>query len=162
MIISLIVAADLDGAIGRDGDLPWHLPADLRHFKQLTVGKPVVMGRRTFASLPAPLPRRLNVVLTRDPAFRAPGASVASSAEEALALCGDAPEVMICGGAGVYAAFLPRADRVYLTRVRGHVGGDTFLPDLGAGWVETARREHPADERHAYAMTFVTLERAVA
>lgn len=162
--ISFVVARADNGVIGRDNALPWHLPADLRHFKRLTVGKPVVMGRKTFDSIGKPLPGRHNIVLTRDPAWRAEGVTVVANLAEAIAAAGLDPktraeEVMIIGGAAVYAEALPIATRVYLTEVHDAPAGDTTLPPLDpARWRETAREDHPAEEgRPAY--SFVTLER---
>lgn len=153
----LIYARAANGTIGRDGTLPWHLPADLKRFKALTMGKPMVMGRKTFESFPKPLPGRRHIVLTRDPRWRADGAEVARSPEEALALAGDT-EVAIIGGAQINALFLPRAARVELTEVHADFPGDTVMPPLGASWREVFREEHAADdERPAFA--FVTLRR---
>lgn len=162
--ISFVVARADNGVIGRDNALPWHLPADLRHFKRLTVGKPVVMGRRTFGSIGRPLPGRHNIVLTRDPDWRAEGVTVVANLAEAIAAAGLDPktradEVMIIGGAAVYADALPVATRIYLTEVHDAPQGDTVLPAFDpARWRETAREDHPAEEgRPAY--SFVTLER---
>ena len=164
MILSFVVARADNGVIGRDGGLPWHLPADLRHFKRLTVGKPVVMGRRTFESIGKPLPGRHNIVLTRDPAWRAAGVTVVPNLAEAVAAAGlqqgaRPDEVMIIGGAAVYAEALPSARRVYLTEVHAAPDGDTVLPAFDpATWTETAREDHDADG-DAPAYSFVTLER---
>lgn len=163
MIVSFVVARADNGVIGRDNALPWHLPADLRHFKRLTVGKPVVMGRRTFESIGKPLPGRHNIVLTRG-GWRAEGVTVVPNLAEAIAAAGMDPraraeEVMVIGGAAVYADALPLARRVYLTEVHAAPEGDTLLPAFGADvWRETAREDHAAqDGRPAY--SFVTLER---
>lgn len=162
--ISFVVARADNGVIGRDNALPWHLPADLRHFKRLTVGKPVVMGRKTFESIGKPLPGRHNIVMTRDPDWRAEGVTVVANLAEAVAAGGLDPrtrveEVMIIGGAAVYADALPIATRVYLTEVHDAPEGDTILPPFGADrWRETEREDHPAEDgRPAY--SFVTLER---
>lgn len=156
----LVVARARNGVIGRDNGLPWHLPDDLRHFKALTVGKPILMGRRTFESIGRPLPGRLNIVLTRDPAFRPDGVTVAHDLDAALAAAGDAPELMVIGGADLYRQLLPRAARIELTEVDGDVPGDTRLDAFpAADWVETSRTAHAADARHAWAFSFVTLER---
>lgn len=155
--IVLVVARADNGVIGRDGALPWRLPADLKRFKALTMGKPMVMGRRTFDSLPGLLPGRRHIVLTRDPAWRAEGAETAGSADEALALA-DADEVMVIGGAEIYALFLPVATRIELTEVHVETVGDTRLPPIGSAWREVLREEHPAcDGKPAHA--FVTLAR---
>lgn len=158
--IAFVVARDRNGVIGKGGALPWRLPDDLKHVRSLTVGKPLIMGRRTYESIGRPLPDRTNIVLTRDPAFQAEGVKVASTPEEALALAGDAPEVIVFGGAEVFARFLPLTDRIYLTEVDTEAAGDTFFPALDPRqWRETERVEHPADAKHAYPFRFVTLER---
>jgi dihydrofolate reductase len=157
--ITLIVAA-AGGVIGRDNAMPWHLPADLAHFKLHTWGKPIVMGRKTFEAIGKPLPGRRNVVVTRDAGWSAAGVTVAHSFDEALAACGDAPEVMVIGGAQLYAAALPRADRIHYTEVHAEIDGDTRFPELDRQrWREVARHEHPADARNAHALSFLTLER---
>lgn len=160
MILTLIVAVADNGVIGRDGGLPWRLPGDLAHFKATTMGKPIVMGRKTWESLGRPLPGRDNIVVTRDPAYVADGAAVAADLDAALAAAGDAGEVMIIGGAEIYALALPRADRIHLTRVHASPEGDTHFPDLDLDrWREVAREDHDADgDSPAY--SFVTLERA--
>ena len=153
----LIVAAARNGTIGRDGGLPWHLPADLKRFKALTMGKPMVMGRRTFDSLPGLLPGRRHIVLTRDPHWSAPGAEVAHDLPAALALAGAGP-VAVIGGAEIFALALPAVTRLELTEVDADVPGDTLLPPLGPGWREVARETHPpAGDAPGYA--FVTLTR---
>ena len=157
--IALIVATDLDGVIGRDNALPWHLPADLAHFKRMTMGKPILMGRRTFQSIGRALPGRRNLVLTRG-TFSAPGVEVVNSIEEALQKVAGEPELANIGGAEVLRQSLARTDRIYLTRVHVTLEGDTFLPVLPpAEWREVEREERPADERNPYAMSFITLER---
>ncbi|MBO6784027.1 MAG: type 3 dihydrofolate reductase [Alphaproteobacteria bacterium] len=159
-MLTLIVAVADNGVIGRDGGLPWRLPGDLAHFKATTMGKPIVMGRKTWESLGRPLPGRDNIVVTRDPAYVADGAAVAADLDAALAAAGDAGEVMIIGGAEIYALALPRADRIHLTRVHASPEGDTHFPDLDLDrWREVAREDHDADgDSPAY--SFVTLERA--
>ncbi|WP_029937130.1 dihydrofolate reductase [Sphingomonas sp. UNC305MFCol5.2] len=146
-----------NGVIGRDGKLPWHLPADLKRFKAQTMGKPMVMGRKTFESFPSPLPGRRHIVLTRDTGWHAAGAEVAHSPEAALMLAGDG-EVAVIGGAEVFALFLDRAGRVELTEVHVDAEGDARVPGFGAGWRETAREDH-ASEAGRPAYSFVTLER---
>lgn len=159
-VVTLMVAMADGRVIGRDNRMPWHLPADLAHFKRVTMGKPVVMGRKTFASIGRPLPGRTNVVVTRDRAFRAAGITVVHSLDEALDACGDAAEAMVIGGGEIYAAALPRARRIHLTEVHAEVDGDTHFPALDpAAWREVARESRPADERNAHAVSFVTLER---
>ncbi|NOW45422.1 dihydrofolate reductase [Novosphingobium sp. SG751A] len=158
--ITFVVARAANGVIGADGTMPWHLPADLRHFKAKTIGKPMIMGRKTFESLPGLLPGRRHIVMTRDAAWDAPGAEVAPDLNGALALAGDVDEVCVVGGGQVYAQFMPIAHRIELTEIDANPEGDTHFPlMIGPEWVETAREEHPAQEgRPAFA--FVTLERA--
>jgi dihydrofolate reductase len=154
----LIYARAANGTIGKDGKLPWHLPADLKRFKALTIGKPMIMGRKTFDTFPAPLPGRRHVVLTRDRDWSADGAEVAHSRTEALQLAG-AGEVAVIGGAEIYALFAQEAERIELTQVHAEYEGDTYMPpaDLDV-WREIAREDHAADSgRPAY--SFVTLER---
>jgi dihydrofolate reductase len=153
----LIYARAANGTIGRDGALPWHIPADLKRFKALTMGKPMIMGRKTFESFPRPLPGRRHIVLTRDRGWSSEDAEVAHSMEEALALAGEG-DVAVIGGAEINALFLPLASRIELTEVHADVPGDTFMPPLDASWRETLREEHPgAAGRPAFA--FVTLAR---
>jgi dihydrofolate reductase len=153
----LIYARAANGTIGRDGALPWHIPADLKRFKALTMAKPMIMGRKTFASFPKPLPGRRHIVLTRDPDWSAEGAEVVHSVDDALVLAGDG-EVAVIGGAEINALFLPLANRIELTEVHAEVAGDTHMPPLDASWSEVFREEHPAEgDRPAFA--FVTLRR---
>ena len=155
-MITLILARATNGVIGRDGALPWRLPADLKRFKTLTMGKPMIMGRKTFDSFPAPLPGRRHIVLTRDRGWRADGAEPVDSVEAAIASAGDG-EIMVIGGAEVFALFEPRADRLELTEVHAAPDGDAVVPRY-TGWREVAREDHPAiDTRPAY--SFVTLAR---
>jgi dihydrofolate reductase len=158
--VSLIVARASNGVIGRDGKLPWHIPADLKRFKALTMGSVMVMGRRTFDSLPGLLPGRRHVVLTRSANWSAPGAEVAHNASEALALAGD-ERVSVIGGAEIFGVFLSLADRIELTEVLADVPGDTVMPDprSSGNWRETFSEEHAAEDRPP-AFRFVTLERA--
>lgn len=167
--VTLVVAAADNGVIGREGALPWRLPADLRRFKQLTLGKPVVMGRKTWESLGRALPGRHNIIITRranyqiEPRADDPAISVVADFEAALAVAGAVDEVMIIGGAEIYALAMRQATTIELTRVHAEPQGDTFLPEIPATeWVETARQDHPADERNPHAMSFVTLARRVA
>ena len=154
-----VVAMAANGVIGRDGGLPWRLPDDLKRFKAITMGKPLLMGRRTFESLGRPLPGRENVVLTRDKAWSADGVRVVHSLDEALAAAAGAEELMVIGGAEIYALAWPRLDRLELTEVHADVEGDTRLDAFDPGdWRELARERHPADERHALDFSFVTLE----
>jgi dihydrofolate reductase len=158
--LSLIVAMTPGRVIGRDNGLPWHLPDDLRRFKAITLGKPVVMGRRTFESIGRPLPGRRNLVLSRRTDFAPAGVEVVRDLDAAFAAAGDAAEIMVIGGAEVYALALPRATRLYVTEVHGEVAGDVRFPAIDpADWQEVESVEHPADARHAHAMTFRRLER---
>jgi dihydrofolate reductase len=151
--ISLHLARASNGVIGRAGGLPWHLPADLKRFKAGTLGRPMIMGRLTFESFPAPLPGRRHIVLTRDPDWSAHGAEVARSVDAALALAGD--DAAVIGGAAVFALFLPLATRIELTEVHAAPEGDTFVPPF-TGWREVVREDHgPEGTRPGY--SFVTL-----
>lgn len=155
--VFLVVAVAANGVIGAGGTMPWHLPADFRRVKTLTMGKPLVMGRKTFESLPGVLPGRRHIVITRDSGWQAEGAEVAHSLDAALALA-NAPHIVIFGGAEIYAQALPHASRIELTEIHAEIPGDTVMPPLGEGWRETFREEHPAEgERPAFA--FVTLLR---
>ncbi|EAY4638048.1 type 3 dihydrofolate reductase [Salmonella enterica] len=161
MLISLIVATAQNRVIGKGNAMPWHLPADLRHFKNITLGKPVVMGRRTFESIGRPLPGRRNLVISRNPEWQADGVEVAASLDDALALVSGVDEVMILGGGQLYAEALPRADRLYLTLIDLTVEGDTYFPDYQRySWQELERSTHQPDEKNPHAYTFVTLERS--
>ena len=156
----LIYARAANGTIGRDGGLPWHIPADLKRFKALTMGKPMVMGRKTFESLPGLLPGRRHIVLTRDAGWCAEGAETATTPHEALTLAGEGT-VAIIGGAAVFEAFLPHADCVELTQIHADYPGDTFMPPLGPDWVEDARQDHAAEGQYP-AYSFVSYRKAVA
>lgn len=167
--LALIVAVARNGTIGKGGDLPWRLPADLKWFKQKTMGHHVVMGRRTFESLGGhPLPGRTKVVLTSDRGLSVPDSVVVHDLPSAIAVAADAgdDEVFVIGGAGVYVEALPMADRVYLTRIHADVQGDVALAAFARGasggqeWVEVWREDHPADDRHAHAFSWCILERS--
>jgi dihydrofolate reductase len=158
--ITIVVARARNGVIGRDGTLPWHLPADLKRFKALTMGSAMVMGRKTFESLPGLLPGRRHIVLTRDRGWHAEGAEVVHDVAAALALAGDAP-LSVIGGAEIFALFLPIADRIELTEVVADIPGDTVMPDPReqGEWREVGRKAHPAEgDRPPF--RFLTLERA--
>jgi dihydrofolate reductase len=157
--ISFVLAFDRNKVIGRDGGLPWRLPDDMKHVREVTSGKPLIMGRRTYASIGRPLKGRTSIVLTRDPAFRQEGVLIARTPDEALALAGDVPEVIVFGGAEVFRQFLPIADRIYLTQVDADVGGDTYFDFDGTDWRVVENTPHPADERHPYAFNFLILDR---
>jgi dihydrofolate reductase len=157
-MITLVVARASNGVIGKDGGLPWHISADLKRFKALTMGTVLVMGRKTFDSLSKLLPGRRHIVITRDRAWRADGVDVAHSAEQALALAGDEP-ISVIGGAEVFGMFLPLADRIELTEVLCEAAGDTRIADprMAGAWREVGREDHLADDPP---FRFVTLERA--
>ena len=161
MKISLVVAMDRNGVIGRDNRLPWKLPDEMAHFKRVTLGKPVVMGRRTFESLAKPLPGRKNIVLTRQGDFAAPGCAVVHSLEDAWRAADGAQEACVIGGTMLFAETLPTADVLYLTEVQAEVEGDTWFPPFDRSqWVEREVARHAADERHAYPFRILELTRA--
>lgn len=166
MIVALVVAVARNGVIGRDGGLPWSLPADLKNFRALTTGHHVVMGRRTHASIGRALPGRTNLVLTRHPGQVAPDCRAVTTLDEALRVARDAgdTECFVIGGAGVYAQALPLAQRIYLTEVHAAIDGDVRFPDVDrTRWREVSREERPADARNPHALAFTVLEaRAVA
>ncbi|TPE61120.1 dihydrofolate reductase [Sandaracinobacter neustonicus] len=156
--IVLVVAAADNDVIGKDGAMPWHLPADLRHFRRITMGKPVIMGRKTFASIGKPLPGRHNIVLTRDAAFSAEGVTVASSFADAISAAA-ADEIMVIGGAEIYALARPLATGIELTRIHARPEGDAFFPaPEPEHWAEIAREDHPA-EGDAPAYSFLSYAR---
>jgi len=158
--ITLVAALARNRVIGRDNHLPWHLPADLAHFKRLTLDKPIVMGRRTWESLPGLLPRRTHIVVSRDRSYRAPGALVVDSPEAALAAAGAVPEVMVVGGAALYASLLPSAGRMELTLLEAEIEGDAWFPEWDPEqWREVWRARRAWDARNAYDLTFLRLER---
>lgn len=157
---SLVVAVARNGVIGRDNALPWKLPEDLAYFKRVTMGSPVVMGRRTYESIGKPLPGRLNIVVTRDRNYRAAGCTVVHSLDEAWRAAGDAPDVFVIGGTSLFEETLPYADVIHLTEVDANVEGDTYFPAFDRGeWHETEIARHPADARHALPFRIVKLER---
>ena len=158
--LSIIAALSDNRVIGRDNRLPWRMPADLAHFKRLTMGRPIVMGRRTWESLPGLLPHRTHVVVTRDRDYRAEGALVVHSVAEAMATAGDADQLFVVGGANLYAQTLPLATRMYLTYVHEVIDGDTRFPTFEEDeWVEVSRARHAADERNPHDYSFVELAR---
>ena len=160
-MISLIAAASENGVIGRDGGLPWRLSDDLRYFKSMTMGKPVVMGRKTWESIGRPLPGRRNIVVSRQPGFVAAGCEAVSSVGEAVVAAGDAEEIMIIGGSEIYALFLPLARRIYLTRVHADIDGDATLPTLGDEWRLVDDQRHMADERNQFDYSYRVYERRI-
>jgi dihydrofolate reductase len=160
MRVSLVAAASANNVIGADGALPWHLPDDFRYFRKITMGAPVVMGRRTWESIGKPLPGRTNIVMTRRRGFAAAGAVVVHSQNAALEAAGDAAELFVIGGGEIYIQFLPIADRIYLTQVDAVVAGDARFPPLDDGdWALVSRDPHPADARHAHAFEFRVYDR---
>lgn len=151
---------DRNGVIGTGGKLPWRLPADLRHFKAVTMGKPIVMGRRTHESIGRVLPGRENIVLTRDRSYRATGCTVLHDLQDLYVHCKDAPEIFVTGGADLYRQLLGRADRIYLTEIHAVFNGDAFFPTFdSSAWVERERVDHMPDESNLLAFSFVVLER---
>ena len=159
-VISIIAAMADNRVIGRDNRLPWHLPADLAHFKMTTLDRPIIMGRRTFESLPGLLPRRRHIVVTRNRRYNAPGCTLADSPEAAIEAAGAASEIFFIGGASLYRAAIPMARRMHLSLVHGSFDGDVLFPDWNpAQWIEVSRSEHPSDDRNAFDLTFVVLER---
>ncbi len=159
-MLSIIVAMSENRVIGRENQLPWHLPADLKHFKRLTTGHAIIMGRKTFESIGRPLPHRRSIIITRDRQYRAEGAEVVHSLEEAIELCRDDEEAFIIGGAEIFRLALPRIDRVYLTLIHATVEGDTFFPDLDQQqWTLVQDEHHAADEANPFAYSFRLYER---
>lgn len=159
-MLSIIVAMADDGVIGQGNALPWRLPEDLKRFKAMTLGKPVVMGRKTFDSIGKALPGRTNIVITRQRELQLPGCSVVASLDEAVRAAGAVPEIMVIGGAEIYAQALPLAQRLLLTQVHARVPGDARFPAITpAQWRQLSREDYPADDRHAFAYSFITLER---
>jgi dihydrofolate reductase len=166
-LVALVVAVGENGVIGRDGRLPWRIPSEMEHFRRVTLDKPVIMGRRTFVSLKHPLAQRDNIVLTRNREYAPQGAIAVESIEQALKIAGDcamaraAKEIMVIGGAAVYAALLPRASRVYLTRVHGEPAGDLLLPELDpAKWRQVSSERQAAGARDEFDYTISVFERA--
>jgi dihydrofolate reductase len=159
--MSMIVAMAHNRIIGADNDMPWHMPADLKHFKATTMGKPVVMGRKTYASIGKALPGRRNIVITRDADYQLDDADVAHSIDEALAMCAQESEVMIIGGGSIYEALIAHAQQLHLTFIDVAVAGDTRFPDWTqhGQWQEVSREAHPSDEKNPHPYEFVTLVR---
>lgn len=163
MRISIVVAMDQNGVIGKGNLLPWRLPDDMRWFKQITMGKPVVMGRKTYESIPAkfrPLPGRHTIVLSRNPDFAAVGATAVTSPTAAIKAAGSVPEILIGGGSQIYTVFLPQVTRIYLTHVHAELNGDAYFPEIDwSSWVEVYHQNHRKDDRHAYSFAWVILDR---
>ena len=160
MIISLIAAMGRNRVIGKDNTLPWSMPADMAHFRLLTRGKPVIMGRKTYESIGRALPDRINIILTRDAGYRAAGCMIAHSPAAAIAAAGDAPEIMVIGGEQIFRVFLAPAKKMYLTLIDADFKGDARFPEWNADeWRQTAREEHAADGANPHPYRFLTLER---
>ncbi len=161
MIVAMVVAIAENRAIGKDNQLLWHLPKDLKHFKQITAGHTIIMGRKTFDSMGKPLPNRRNIVISRNKDLELPGAELVGSVQEALALCAaDEEEVYIIGGGEIYKMAMPLTDKIYLTVVQHSFDGDAYFPEIEPGeWKETASEYHAPDEKHQFGFTFSTLER---
>jgi len=160
MRISIIVAMSENRVIGIENTLPWHLPADLKHFKSLTMGKPIVMGRKTYESIGRPLPGRTNIVISRDSGYRAEGVTVVRTPEAALQAAGDVEEVMIIGGASFYRQMLPQTDRLYLTLVHQTIDGDAWFPELDdSQWQPLSREDHSPDGKNPWPYSFITMQR---
>jgi dihydrofolate reductase len=159
-VISMIVAMADNRAIGKDNQLLWHLPDDFKHFKSVTMAKPILMGRKTYQSIGKPLPGRQNIVITKDLTFTADGVLVVNSIDAALDAAKEDAEVMVIGGASFYQQMLPLADRLYVTRVHHHFDADTFFPEIDADqWRLVEQTEHAADERHAFSFSFIEYQK---
>jgi len=158
--ISIIVAKSRNNVIGSEGNLPWHIPEDLKKFKSITMGKPMIMGRSTFESIGKALPGRKNIVMTRDKGYQADGISVAHSLEEALILCEQAREIMIIGGGEIYKIFIGMANRLYLTNVEKHIDGDVFFPEIDLSkWKVMSKEEFPVSTERKIGFSLEILER---
>jgi len=159
-ILSLIWAMDNNRLIGRDNALPWKLPADMAWFKKSTMGKPILMGRKTYESIGRPLPGRTNIILSRQSDLQIEGCTVVHTLDEAVAIVADADEIMVMGGAEIYALLLEQANRLYITEIDGEFEGDAWLPKFNRNqWKETHRESHVPDEKNTYAYSFITMER---
>ncbi|MDC0611798.1 type 3 dihydrofolate reductase [Vibrio sp.] len=159
MIISMIAAMTKHRVIGKDNEMPWHLPADFVWFKRCTMGKPIIMGRKTFDSIGRPLPGRKNIVITRQNNMQIDGVEVVSSIGDAIALVEDQSEVMIIGGGSIYRSCLDKANRLYITEIDADIEGDTCFPAIDSSWKETHREHYYADDKNKYDMDFVILEK---
>lgn len=161
-ILSLIVAMDDNRLIGSNNGLPWHLPADLAYFKRTTMGKPIVMGRKTFESIGKPLPGRRNIVVSRDPGFSAAGCDVANSIDDAMDLCADDEEIMLIGGASLYQQSLERAAQLYITRIHHSFTGDTWFPEIDeSSWILENREDYGSDDDNDHAYSFMKFVREI-
>ena len=160
MGLSIVVAMDNNGLIGKDNQLPWHLPADLAYFKKITTGKSILMGRKTYDSIGRPLPNRRNIVITRNPKIIIPECEVVSSIDEALLLTENEKEVMVIGGASLCEQLLPRVNRLYITRIDSEFEGDIYFPTYDASsWHQVSAESHPKDIANNYSYHFIVLER---
>lgn len=160
MRISAICAMSENGVIGKNNQLPWHLPADLKHFKKITLGNPILMGRKTYESIGRPLPGRLNIILTHNTHFQAPGCTVVPSIDEALIAAKEYPELFIIGGATLYQELMPLTQRIYMTKIYQHIDGDTFFPPLDLKqWQQVECTDHEVDEANPYRYSFMIFDR---
>jgi dihydrofolate reductase len=161
MVISLIVATDEKGVIGKDNIIPWNMPADMAHFKKTTTGHPVIMGRKTFESIGRPLPDRQNIVISRNPEFKAEGVQITDTIERAIALAvvSHVKEIFIIGGQSIYEAALPRADKIYLTKIHADMGGDRFFEYKKNEWRLVSTEKHQKDDSNPYDYDFILLEK---
>ena len=161
MRVCAIVAVAENGVIGKDNALPWHLPADLKYFRSVTTGHPIILGRKNYQSIGKPLPNRTNIVLSRDAGFEAPGCLRAGDLQEALEIARStgAQDCFVVGGAEVYRQALPLCSRLYLTQVHAEISGDVYMPELGEGWEQVSCEYHAADEKNSLAFSFILLER---
>ncbi len=158
--LSIVVAIAENRAIGKNNQLLWHLPADLKHFKQITSGHTIIMGRKTYDSIGKPLPNRRNIVITRQSGLQIEGVEVVGSLEEAIALCKAENEVFVIGGAEIYQTALPLTQKIYLTTIHESFEADAFFPEINANeWLETEKESHDPDEKNALGYTFSTLRR---
>lgn len=160
-ILSLIVATAHNNIIGKGNTMPWHLPADLAYFKKMTLGKPVIMGRKTFESIGGPLPNRRNIIITRDPHYQAEGVDIVDSIDKALAVAKGVEEVMVIGGGTIYRHCIEQADRLYVTHIDAQIDGDTYFPDYDTqiDWQQVHCDTYLADDKNAYDMKFCTYQR---
>lgn len=160
MNLAIIVATDKAGLIGKDNDLPWKLSADLQYFRRVTMGKPIIMGRKTHESIGRPLPGRKNIIISSNEDYKVASCDVCHSVEQALVACGDVEEAMVMGGASLYKVFLPHANKLYLTLVDAELEGDTWFPEWDRNdWLQISREDHPADDKNDYPYSFIVYQR---
>ena len=163
MTISIIAAISENNAIGKDNKLPWHLPADLKHFKSLTIGHHIIMGRKTFESIGKPLPGRTTIIITRKTGYKADGCIIVSSIENAISAVKNDSECFIIGGAEIFNQTVPLADKIYLTRIHQHIEGDTFFPDIAPGlWNKISEERNNPDEKNEYDYSFITYSKKIS